>query len=797
MKKISLLLFSAVVLLCSDFAVVTAQSFDNPQNSAQRQPSSRIKSIQTLGEKFGIAYTDDRLFKTNDNGDSWQTMALPKDFSQIIGAADFLDENTGWAILVDSQSVVLELAKTSDGGNFWTLQPLHLPIEDLREAELENIALKFSDRAHAVLTLPLASSSNFSRRAVYATADGGKNWRVQARLMNKKEQDAENAFDRKSLRATLPTDESVLAAKLRTNSSWLLAASGECVNFKSDCAQTTKIYMVSENLLLDITPSEIKELNRIEKENIKSRTENPLLVVPPPGGSTRISMNRGFDKCTAAPVDQMLTWWNASPFYDVNIYMSGRNRSCSQTLLTAAWVSQVSGMGWGLIPTVVGYQAPCSVCTTCQKHSSDPATAETQGRGEADIAISAAVNLGLTRGSVLYYDMERYDDLSGTGACSTPVKSFLKGWTDRLKEQGYISGVYGSPTNAAADWINIPAASQMGVVWLARWNNIASVFGVAPLADNYWANHQRIHQYLGGHNETWGGVTFNIDSDIEDAPVAGAALPKLRIFDFDGDGKSDMSVFRPADGSWYQMRTTDGFYGERFGAPEDKPVPADYDGDGKTDIAVYRAGAWYLQRSTAGFYGINFGSPEDIPQPFDFDGDGKADIAVYRPSLGSWYIYNITTGQFTGYKFGAAEDKPVAADYDGDGRADIAVFRPSEAAWYFQRSKLGFGGMYFGVGTDKPIPADYDGDGKADIAVYRPSNGSWYLQTSSEGFKGYLWGAPGDLPVPADYDGDGRTDIGVYRPAEGAWYLQKTRDGFQGAVFGATTDKPIPNSFVP
>ncbi|MEJ7698053.1 MAG: glycoside hydrolase domain-containing protein [Pyrinomonadaceae bacterium] len=101
--------------------------------------------------------------------------------------------------------------------------------------------------------------------------------------------------------------------------------------------------------------------------------------------------------------------------------------------------------------------------TNAAKHSSDPAIAETQGRGEADIAIIDANNLGLTRGTVLYYDMERYDETERHASLSAlAVKAFLKGWTDRLKEKGYISGVYGSPTNAVNDWTQIPAGQPDG-----------------------------------------------------------------------------------------------------------------------------------------------------------------------------------------------------------------------------------------------------------------------------------------------------------------------------------------------
>jgi hypothetical protein len=187
--------------------------------------------------------------------------------------------------------------------------------------------------------------------------------------------------------------------------------------------------------------------------------------------------------------------------------------------------------------------------------------------------------------------------------------------------------------------------------------------------------------------------------------------PVTSNFDYDGDSRADLSVFRPSNATWYIHPSNSGnFYGVQFGLATDKLVPADYDSDGKTDIAVYRAGTWYLRRSQLGLLAITFGEANDIPQPADFDGDGKAEIAVWRPSNGDWYVYNLATSQFTFFQLGAATDKPVVGDYDGDGRADYAVFRQSNETWYIQRSTDGATQIQFGDAAgnaeDTPVPAD-------------------------------------------------------------------------------------------
>lgn len=289
-------------------------------------------------------------------------------------------------------------------------------------------------------------------------------------------------------------------------------------------------------------------------------------------------------------------------------------------------------------------------------------------------------------------------------------------------------------------------------------------------------------------------------SFFSDVVVSNQVTADKTFADFDGDGRADISVFRPSAGAWYIDQSSSGFTGVAFGISSDIIAPADYDNDGKTDIAVFRPsnGAWYLQRSSFGFTAVTFGQNGDIPVQADYDGDSKADIAVWRPSSGNWYYIKSSDGSFFSQQFGQNGDKPSVGDFDGDGKSDLAVFRPSNGYWYRINSSTGsLSATLYGDVSDRITPADYDGDGKTDIAVFRPSNGTWYGINSGNGQSfGIAFGTNGDIPVPADYDNDGKADFGVFRPSNGIWYLSRSNEGGLTQPFGLNGDVPIPSTFV-
>lgn len=276
--------------------------------------------------------------------------------------------------------------------------------------------------------------------------------------------------------------------------------------------------------------------------------------------------------------------------------------------------------------------------------------------------------------------------------------------------------------------------------------------------------------------------------------------------DFDNDGKTDVSVFRPNDRTWY-LRDSNTYANRaylQFGNSGDMLVPADYDGDRRTDFAVWRpgTGTWYIVQSTTNTLRQQvWGTNGDTPVPADYDGDGQVDIAVWRS--GVWYVFQSTTSTGRVVSWGAAGDSPQRGHFEGTSGADFAVWRSSEGNWYILNNAATSSRVVnLGASTDTPVAADYDGDGKTDAAVYRGSAGDWFINNSSTNTNfGIHLGALGDMPTPGDYDGDSRTDVAVWRASTGSWYIFNSGTPPGAAAlrtdnWGQVGDIPVPLTYV-
>jgi len=245
--------------------------------------------------------------------------------------------------------------------------------------------------------------------------------------------------------------------------------------------------------------------------------------------------------------------------------------------------------------------------------------------------------------------------------------------------------------------------------------------------------------------------------------------------DYDGDGNSDLAVFRALSGLW-AVRGITRLY---FGAARDLPVPADYTGDGTTDIGIYRGDSalWAIRNVT----GVYFGGPACRPVPGDYAGDGSSDIAVFNEASGLWAVRGATRTYF-----GATGDFPVPGDFDGDGRLDLGLLR--RRIGYDIWMVKGISSFYFGDGMGHTVAGDYDGDGTWEAARFTQNTdlsppGRWQVR----GVTACFYGLATDLPVPADYTGNGSLHPAIFRENTGLWAIR----GVTRAYFGAGSDLPV------
>ncbi|MDQ6730573.1 MAG: DUF1906 domain-containing protein [Actinomycetota bacterium] len=262
----------------------------------------------------------------------------------------------------------------------------------------------------------------------------------------------------------------------------------------------------------------------------------------------------GFDACTA-PSTTAMNAWSVSPYRAVGVYIGGVNAACAQPNLNPSWVSGQVAAGWHLIPTYVGLQGTGACSGTCQ--SITPSQASAQGAAAANDAVNQARALGIPAGNAIYDDMEQYSSSS-----SMTVLGFLSAWTNQLHADGYQSGVYSSASSGISDLVSRygTAYTEPDNIWIAHWD------GQATTNDSYvpsgdWAGTNRIRQYVGGHNETYGGVTINIDTDYLNSTTANASPPSPFPDGTFVEASGDPNVYRVAGGAAMLVSNWSGFGG--------------------------------------------------------------------------------------------------------------------------------------------------------------------------------------------------------------------------------------------
>jgi len=466
----------------------------------------------------------------------------------------------------------------------------------------------------------------------------------------------------------------------------------------------------------------------------------------------------GFDACEAPSQTVMTAWLTSSPYRAIGIYIGGNNRGCpKQANLTASWVSTQRSAGWHLLPIYMGTQPYCSNSSKINRFTG--ANAASIGRSEAANAVAEARTRGLANGSTIFSDIESYSttgvdnrnpSLVCTPAVTTAVRAYQSAWTTRLHELGFLSGFYGSLGSGVRDQVAVYGSTayvRPDYLWFARYDGIDSVLdSTIPqvLPNNLWV-HRRIKQYLGGHNETYGGKTVNIDRNRVDV----TPMPATPFGDFQGNGWSDVIARSTSTGSLYlypgngtnlgsASRIGTGWNGmsaiTRFG---------DFNRDGHEDLIAREkatgalrlypgTGAGFAPRVKIGLWGWN--AMREITPIGDLDRDGYPDLLAVQSSTGNLYLYpgrgkSLGSRRLIGRGWNASSELAGVGDFNRDGRVDLVARESATGSLWLYPGKVGGLGARSRISTgwngmrDLVGVGDFDRDGYTDLIAVHTATG--------------------------------------------------------------------------
>jgi photosystem II stability/assembly factor-like uncharacterized protein len=422
------------------------------------------------------------IFLTRDGGLTWQRRTTPAGEPAV-----FRNAAQGWMIGADG----VTLWATADGARSW--QPVALPAT---QAPLRRVGLPlFAPEGGRALLPVIVAAPSGQERHWYASSDRGASWQPWAAPRS-------------------PGDAPA----------WLRLPAGDVTN--AVFATATDGWALGSGRRLLRTHDGGQQWQTVALPACAPVAASVGATIPAPAPALDlVSVGEGaaFDICELPSPGELAAWRAASPYRIVNLYIGGSMRACANRSLHRELLAGLSEAGWRFIPTWVGPQAPCSDYRI--KFDAGVTTAFAQGRQEAAQALATAQTLGLTTaehpGTVIYYDLEAFDDSDAT--CVAAAQAFVRGWSTELRARGSLAGLY-----AAACWPGIGLYAQEAppdAVWMAHWvrpgyDPAVTVWDVPCVANSLWVNQQRIRQYTGGHDETWGEVTLNIDANVANGPVA-------------------------------------------------------------------------------------------------------------------------------------------------------------------------------------------------------------------------------------------------------------------------------------
>lgn len=547
-----------------------------------------------LSLESSAAFNSGVLLSTDDGGETWHQVA---NAPRIAAALRLVTPQDGWMAGGPAGS---DIYATHDGGKTWTGIVLKAPPQVGRAPVVSYSAPAFADRKHGTV---VASYLTDAAMALFATADGGHTWQPVAALTDLPSIGVIPAVavdshlitawasghgqirltvvgrgGQKSrtdgVASSMPRLAAVTELSFRdAQRGW--AEVGSLLYATTDGGET----WVSVSPKLPPAPGHpgrIPPLRRFPGGTAGTRqpTTSSTLAAPANGGgigSIHTSVHLGFDSRTALPPPSLQAWWTNSPYYDYGFYLGGRNTkyalssqypSSAYNISPATWVSDVISQGWGLIPFWAGYQAPCYYPpSNGETYSTFPENNPTEdsnyGKSEGEAAAEKAYGLGLGSGSVIYYDMENYDQTNS--ACQAAVVAFLDGWVYGLENSSdgkYVPGLYTNTGPAEADWPDLQSAIQdvlvgksdhRATIWgldcgkpSTNYSTCSSSYG---LTDSTWGEGYRAHQYLDNITETYGGVSLGIDRDLEYAQVDGGGNTKS--YTYPTSGFSDVTGGTP------------------------------------------------------------------------------------------------------------------------------------------------------------------------------------------------------------------------------------------------------------